>query len=109
MRRGEIVTVAAPGDFGKPRPAVIVQTDYLNETHASGVICPITSELVDAPLFRVDVSPTPENGLRKRSQIMADKPLAVRRERVGKRIGSLERTALRELERALAFVLGLAD
>ena len=49
MARGDIVIVAAPGDYGKPRPAVIVQTDAFPENHASVVVCQLTSDLVDAP------------------------------------------------------------
>lgn len=109
MRRGDIVTVAAPGDFDKPRPAVVIQSDFLNPTHASVMLCLMTSELVQAPLFRINVAPSPENGLRKPSQIMADKVLTVRRERVGERIGHLEERTMRDLERALVFVLGLVD
>ena len=109
MKRGDIVTVAAPGNFGKPRPAVIVQTDFLNDTHASVLVCLLTSALADAPLFRIDVAPSAVNGLKKHSQIMADKILTVRRERIGKRVGHQERAVMRELERALAFVLGMAD
>ena len=45
MKRGTIVVVAAPGAYtGKPRPAVVVQSDLFNPTHASLTICPITSE-----------------------------------------------------------------
>ena len=87
MRRGDVVTVAAAGDYGKPRPAVIVQTDAFPENHASVVVCQLTSELVDAPDFRVTVEPTPENGLRLKSQVMADKPVTVRRERIGQKSG----------------------
>jgi mRNA interferase MazF len=77
MKRGEVVIVAATGDHG--RPAVIVQTDAFPESHASVVICRMTSEIVDAPDFRITVDPNEANGLRVRSQIMADKPAAVRR------------------------------
>jgi len=109
MRRGDVVTVAAAGDYGKPRPAVIVQTDALPENHASVVICQLTSELANAPDFRVTIDPTPENGLRLRSQIMADKPVTIRRERIGNKIGNLGSQDLARLGTALAFVLGLAD
>src|SRR5205807_9213788 len=85
MRRGDVVTVAATGDYGKPRPAVIVQTDAFPENHASVVICQLTSELVDAPDFRITIEPTPENGLRLKSQVMSDKPVTVRGERIGQR------------------------
>jgi mRNA interferase MazF len=83
MRRGDLVTVAAAGDYGKPRPAVIVQTDAFPETHASVVVCQMTSELSNAPDFRVTVDPSETNGLRARSQVMVDKPVTIRRERVG--------------------------
>jgi len=109
MQRGDLVTVAAAGDYGKPRPAVIVQTDAFPESHASVVVCQLTSELVDAPDFRVTIDPRPENGLRLTSQVMADKPVTVRRERIGRKIGSLGTQDMARLSAALAFVLGLAD
>jgi mRNA interferase MazF len=109
MRRGDVVTVAATGDYGKPRPAVIVQTDALPAGHASVVICQMTSELNDAPDFRVTIDPTDKNGLRTRSQVMADKPVTVRRERIGRRLGRLEDKDVTRLNVALAFVMGLAD
>ena len=109
MRRGDVVTVAAAGDYGKPRPAVIVQSDAFPENHASVVVCQLTSELADAPDFRLTIDPTPENGLRLKSQVMADKPVTVRRERIGKKIGRLGNQDMARLGIALAFVLGLAD
>jgi len=109
MRRGDLVVVAAAGDYGKPRPAVIVQTDAFPEVHGSVVICQLTSEIVDAPDFRVLIEPTATNGLRTRSQVMADKPVTVRRERVGQVIGRLGAFDIARLNIALAFVLGLAD
>ncbi len=72
MKRGDVVIVAAAGDYGKPWPAVIVQTDAFPETHASVVVCQMTSEIAEAPDFRVTIQPSKENGLRARSQIMAD-------------------------------------
>jgi mRNA interferase MazF len=109
MRRGDVVVVAAGGDFGKPRPAVVVQTDALPETHASVVICQMTSDVADAPYFRVTVEPNEKNGLRIRSQVMADKPVTVRRERIGQSIGRLTDADIGRLNIALAFVMGLAD
>ena len=109
MRRGDLVTVAAAGDYGKPRPAVIVQTDAFPESHASVVVCQLTSDLADAPDFRVTIDPSPENGLRLTSQVMADKPVTVRRERIGPRFGRLGDRDMARLGAALAFVLGLAD
>lgn len=109
MRRGDIVTVAFAGDFGKPRPAVVVQSDYLNDTHATILLCPFTSELVDAPLIRIQVMPSQENGLRSPSQIMVDKAAPMRREKVGARIGALDPEVLVLLNRSLAVVFGLVS
>lgn len=109
MQRGDVVTVAASGDYGKPRPAVIVQTDALPESHASVVVCQMTSDLADAPDFRVTIEPGGENGLWVRSQVMADKPVTLRRERISRRIGRLAGADLLRLNAALAFVIGLAD
>ncbi|HKX06818.1 MAG TPA: type II toxin-antitoxin system PemK/MazF family toxin [Stellaceae bacterium] len=109
MRRGDIVTVAAAGDYGKPRPAVVVQSDAFPESHASVIVCQMTSELADAPSFRVTIDPSAENGLRTRSQVMADKPVTIRRERVGRQLGRLTSDEITRLNVALAFVMGLAD
>lgn len=109
MQRGDLVTVAAAGDYGKPRPAVVVQSDAFPENHLSVVVCQLTSELADAPDFRVTIEPTPENGLLLKSQVMADKPITIRRERIGKKIGRLSDQDMARLGIALAFVLGLAD
>ena len=106
--RGDLVIVAAPGDYGKPRPAVIVQSNAIPVSHASVVICPMTSELVEAD-FRITIEPGPETGLRVRSQVMADKPVTIRRERIGQRIGQLGAADMARLNVALAFVMGLAD
>jgi mRNA interferase MazF len=109
MRRGDDVIVAAASDYGKPRPAVIVQTDAPPKTHTSVVICQMTSEIVEAPDFRITIDPTEGNGLRVRSQIMADKPVTIRRERIKQTIGRLDDRDIGHLNIALAFVMGLAD
>ena len=108
LRRGDLVIVAAPGDYGKPRPAVIVQSNAIPQSHASVVICPMTSELAEAD-FRITIEPGPETGLQVRSQVMADKPVTVRRERIGRRIGRLAAADIARVNVALAFVMGLAD
>ena len=108
MSRGDLVTVAAPGDYGKPRPAVIVQSDAIPESHASVVVCQMTSELAEAD-FRITVEPGSDTGLRARSQVMADKPVTIRRERIGQRIGRLGASDMARLNVALAFAMGLAD
>jgi len=109
MRRGDVLTVAATSDYGKPRPAVIVQTDALPAEHASVIVCQMTSELTEAPELRVTIDPTKGNGLRARSQVMADKPVTIRRERIGQPLGRLDDEDMTRLNVALAFVMGLAD
>jgi len=109
IQRGDVVLVAASGDYGKPRPAVVVQTDAMPATHASVVICQMTSELTPASDFRVTIAPTPENGLRVPSQVMADKPVTVRRSRIGSVIGRLDADDMARVSVAIAFVIGLAD
>jgi mRNA interferase MazF len=109
MRRGDVVTVAAAGDYGKPRPAVIVQTDALPAEHASVVVCQMTSDYSEASDFRLTIDPTEKNGLRLRSQVMADKPVTIRRERIGRQVGRLDEKDIARLNIALAFVMGLAD
>ena len=104
-----MVTVAAAGDYGKPRPAVIVQTDALPAAHASIVVCRMTSDCSDAPDFRVTIDPSESNGLRVKSQVMADKPVTIRRERIGRHVGHLDDKDLARVNIALAFVMGLAD
>jgi mRNA interferase MazF len=108
MSRGDVVIVAASGDYGKPRPAVIVQSNALPDSHASIVICQMTSELVEAD-FRITIEAGTETGLRVRSQVMADKPATIRRERIGRRIGQIAASDMARLNAALAFVIGLAD
>lgn len=108
MKRGDIVLVTAPGDFGKRRPAVIVQSDFFNATHATVLVCLITGTLIDAPLYRLTVDPTPGNGLAKPSQIMVDKVIALNRNRVSDTVGILDADALLRLDRSLAVFLGLA-
>ena len=87
----------------------MIQFDAFPETHASVILCQMTSTIAEAPDFRVTVAPDAANGLRASSQIMADKPVAVRRARVGPTIGTLATSDLRRLDAALAFSVGLAD
>ena len=108
MNRGDLVVVAMAGDYGKPRPALVVQSDLFNETHASVTVMPVTSTIVDAPLFRLIVEASPANGLRSLSQVMVDKLTTVRTAKVGKTIGRLEDDAMQRVNRALALWCGLA-
>ena len=109
MKRGDIVVVSASGDYGKPRPAVVVQSNLFNETHASIIVCLLTTDIQDAPLFRLDIGPSGDNGLKKRSQIMIDKIVAMRRERIGSTIGKIDDDTLIRVNRSLALFLGLAQ
>lgn len=107
MKRGDLVTVSLSGDYGKPRPALIIQSD-LFDTHPSITVLPITSELRDTPLFRITVEPNKENGLRTSSQIMVDKAHTVPREKLGESFGKLGDETMLAVNRALAVFLGFA-
>jgi mRNA interferase MazF len=107
VKRGDLVTIALSGDYGKPRPALVIQSD-LFEAHPSITILPVTSELRETPLFRVRIEPSGENGLRKASEIMIDKTQTVARNRVGSIIGRLDDETMLAVNRALAVFLGFA-
>jgi mRNA interferase MazF len=107
MRRGDLVTVALQGDLGKPRPALVIQSD-LFDTHPSVTILPVTSELRVAPLFRITVDPSESNGLSKPSQVMVDKPQSISREKIGVVIGHLDDETMLAVNRALAVFMGFA-
>lgn len=107
MTRGDLVTVALTGDHGKPRPALVIQSD-LFDAHASVTILPVTSELRDAPLLRITVAPSEIDGLRRPSQVMTDKAQTVARRKTGKLIGRLDDEVMLGANRALAVLLGFA-
>jgi len=108
LKRGAVVVVAARGAYtGKPRPALVVQSDLFNPTHASVTICPITSDCVDAPLFRITLPPGERTGLRTVSQIMVDKIVSVPRSAVTAEIGRCEETELTAADDALRRWLAL--
>lgn len=107
MRRGDLVTIVLSSDFGKPRPALVIQADFF-DLHPSVTVLPVTSELRDAPLFRVTVQPSAENGLHKPSQVMVDKVVTVTREKVGTPFGHLDPKTMLEVERCLAVFVGIA-
>jgi mRNA interferase MazF len=107
MRRGDLVTVALQGDMGKPRPALVVQSDLFG-AHPSVAVLPITSSRQDAPLFRVAMQADADNGLRTDSDVMVDKPQSVPRERLGPVFGRADDETMLSVNRALAVFLGLA-
>lgn len=107
MKRGDVVVAALQGDYGKPRPMLIVQADGFAHLHSLAVL-PLTSEILRTPEFRVDVEPSATNGLRVASQVMIDKPSTIPRAKIGKRIGLLDARTMTEIERRMAVFFGIA-
>lgn len=108
MKRGDIITASAPGAYGKPRPAIIVQSDWLSGTD-SVLVALLTSTLREAPIFRLTVDSSPQTGLKVPSQIMVDKIVALPRAKCGPVIGRLDDGSVVALNRMLSLVLGLVD
>ena len=108
MKRGEIWTVSSGQEYaGKPRPAVIIQDDAFDAT-ASVTICTFTTDPTEAPIFRLLVEPTKENGLRHESRLMVDKFTTVPRVKIGSKVGRLADSDLLRLNRAVVVFIGLA-
>ncbi len=107
MRRGDLLTIALQGDRGKPRPALVIQSD-LFDTHTSVTVLPLTSATQAAPQFRVTVLPSAANGLRGESQVMVDKASSVLRDHLGPVFGHADDETMLAVNRALAVFLGLA-
>jgi mRNA interferase MazF len=109
VRRGDIVLTVLPGDYGKPRPAVVVQSDQLNEGDCSSVVvCPMTSFESDGSRIRIILTPTVQNGLSAQSEVMVEKLAAVPVRRLRRVIGRLDTEHMRLVDRALLLVLGFA-
>jgi mRNA interferase MazF len=106
MRRGDLVTIALQGPYGKPRPALVIQSDLFDE-HPSVTILPITSELRNAPLFRVSIKPSKTNSLQKPSEVMVDKVQSVPREKIGDTFGHVSAEDMLAISRSLAVFLGV--
>ena len=104
--RGSIVAVAIPGDFGKPRPALVVQTQLYAEL-STVLVCPLTSDLSASSALRIRIDPSPENGLKTPSHVMLDKLTAVRRSRIGEEIGTVGPNVMEDVGRELALLIGL--
>ena len=104
--RGDLVTAAIPGNYGKPRPALVIQDDAFAAL-ASVTVLPLTRDLHNAPLVRITIDPSPQNGLERRSQIMLDKAATIARPKIGRAIGRLEGATLAEVDTALARFFGL--
>jgi mRNA interferase MazF len=108
VKRGDLVTVALQGDLGKPRPALVIQSDLFNETHPTVTVLPVTAEIRSAPLFRITVEPSEANGLSRVSQLMVDRAISVKREKLGAPFGRIEDETMLRVNRALAVWSGLA-
>ena len=108
MKRGDVITISSSGDYGKPRPAVVIQSDRLT-TQDSVLVVLLTSHISDSPLFRLTILPNAANGLKFSSQIMIDKILAFPRIKCGAVIGKIDKNNLNSLNRLLSVMIGLAD
>jgi len=106
MMRGDLVPVAMKGDFGKPRPALVIQSDAFNPTHETITVVLVSSYLIDAPLFRVTIEPSEVNALKHTSQVMIDKAMTVKKERLGNVFGHLEKKYMSEVNRLIAVFMG---
>lgn len=106
LRRGDVITVALPGDYGKPRPAVVIQSNLLDEIF-NVVVCQMTSMPVIAAFYRLEVEATPLSGLDHTSYVMVEKIFTTRLIKVGQRIGELTVDQLDRLDGMLAIVIGL--
>jgi mRNA interferase MazF len=106
MKRGDFVSVALPGDFGKPRPALIVQSNHFDSLGTITILL-VSSTLIDTPLIRVNVYPSAGNGLKKHSQIMIDKMMTVRKNKLGAVFGEIDDDTMLAVSRALAVFLAI--
>ena len=108
MKRGEIWTVAGGRDYAeKPRPVVILQDDRFDRTE-SITVCAFTTDPTDAPLFRLPVEPTENNGLRAVCRLMVDKITTVPKAKIGSLVGRLADEDMLRLNRAILVFLGIA-
>ncbi|WP_271898157.1 type II toxin-antitoxin system PemK/MazF family toxin [Candidatus Phyllobacterium onerii] len=108
MKRGDLVTIVVNGDYGKPRPALIVQSDAF-DLLPSVTVLQLTSDVHDEHLARITVSPTIENGLRERSQVMIDRGMTVPRTKVGRVFGHLDSETIANINKAMTRFLGLDE
>jgi mRNA interferase MazF len=107
LARGDVVAAIIPGDFGKPRPVVIVQAGAFLESHASVTVCPLTTHLTGLRMFRIIIAPEKGNGLTEPSEVMVDKVSSLRRERISEAIGSLSESEMLVIDDSLRGWLAL--
>jgi mRNA interferase MazF len=90
---------------GKTRPVVIIQTDLLNETHLSTIVCPITSNVKkEIELLRVHLK---AGQLDNMSDILVDQIRAIDNKRLIKKIGHLNKDQKVRLKANLRIVLDI--
>ena len=107
MKRGDLVTISVQGDFGKPRPALVIQADQF-AGHGTVTVLLVSGTLVEAPLLRVTIEPNAANGLRKPSQVMVDKAMTLARAKAGDAFGRLQEEQMVQVSRCLAVFMGIA-
>ena len=107
VKRGDVISVMLQGAYGKPGPGLVIQSNWFAE-HPSVTFLPLTSELVDAPLIRIRVELSEENGLQKPSQIMVDKTSTLPRTKISGRFGHIDDETMLAVTRALTVFLGFA-
>ena len=107
-RRGELwaadLTPRRGTEPGKVRPAVVVQSDLLNETgHASTWILPCTTQLTGESVLRVEL-PTGIAGNARACEVMIDQSRAVDRTRLRRPLGAVPSRLMREIGEKLRAV-----
>jgi mRNA interferase MazF len=107
VSRGEVVLAAMAGDYGKPRPWLVVQADQHNRADRpdSILVCPFTSHQEDLA-YRVAVK-LPYGSAERASWVMVDKLMAMKRERIRSVIARVSRQELAAVEVAMMDLLGL--
>ncbi len=106
-KRGDILLCSMSSDFGKVRPAVVVQNTLFNEVRNTITMCPLTTELIEEAVFRPTIKPTEESGLKTTSQIMVDKICSIKKERLKKNVGKLTEGEKQALDESIKLWLGL--
>jgi len=108
MEKGDIVVAALPGDYGKPRPMLIIQSSLLSEL-PSTVVCPLTTHVnEDIQILRVAINPTASNGLKERSHIIVDKVTAIPTGKIAQKIGMADAQTMFRVKTALAILFDLS-
>lgn len=90
---------------GKTRPVVIIQTNLLNDTHLSTVVCPITTNIqTEVNLLRVHLK---KGQLDKLSDVLVDQIRAIDNKRFIEKIGALNKDQIRKIKDNIRIVLDL--